>query len=247
MTRPLRVLVVDDDWDFAETIEDILTGWGHDVTVAHDGEQAVRLFNERAFDLCFMDIKLPGANGVDCFLEIRRFRPRARVVLMTGYGVEDLLARAVAGGALAVLHKPVAVEDLLGAVEKAGVRGVVLVVDDDSDLADSLTEALQVAGYSTLVAPDGDRALEEVRSHAVDAMILDLRLPARSGLDVCRELKRAGLAVPTVIITGYAQEEAAALDILRTLDVRGVMAKPVDLRALLRVVDEVRDTRTAPG
>lgn len=245
MTHPIRVLVVDDDPDLAETIEDILTGWGHHVTVAHDGERAVQLFSDRPFDLCFMDVKLPGANGVDCFLEIRRRRPEAKVVMMTAYGVEDLLARATAGGALAVLHKPLDVKDILRAIERVGTRGVVLVVDDDEDFAESLAEALRAAGYSTLVACDGDRALEGARDGSVEVMVLDLRLPGLSGLGVYQELRRAGLAVPTVVVTGYPQEEAATLHVLKALDIRGVMVKPVDIRALLRVVEEVREPKTS--
>ena len=236
----LSVLVVEDDRDLAETLEDILRGWGHEVTLAHDGEQAVRLFRDAAFDLCFMDVRLPGSSGVDSLLEIRRFRPDARIVIMTAYGVEDVVARANAGGALAVLHKPLGADDILAAIEKARVRGVVLVVDDDGDFAGCLQDALRAAGRSAVVVRDGDSALAAVRQHAVDVMVLDLRLPVRSGLEVCQELKRAGLSVPTVIVTGYPREEAGAIAALREQQVSDVLVKPVDVRSLLRAVDEAR-------
>lgn len=240
MSSHLKVLVVDDDRDLAETIEDILTGWGHDVTVAHDGERAVALFRERQFDLCFMDVRLPGANGVDSFLEIRRLRPQARVVIMTGFSVEDLLARAVDGGAVAVLHKPLEVADILRAVEGVGARGVVLVVDDDADFAESLKEALLAAGYSARVAHDGGTALAELKAGAVDVMVLDLRLPGTSGLDLCRDLARAGQSLPTIVVTGYPLEEAAAIEALKEHDVTDVLVKPIDVSALLRAIDDAK-------
>ncbi len=237
MSASLRVLVVDDDRDLAETIEDILVGWGHHVTVAHDGEQAVRLFRERPYDLCFMDVRLPGRSGVDSLLEIRAFRPEAKIVIMTAYAVEDLLARAVGGGALAVLHKPIATADMLRAIDKAGARGVVLVVDDDGDFAENLAEALEAAGWSAFVARDGGSALAAVRERRVDVMVLDLRLPVRSGLEVCQELTRAGLSVPTVVVTGYPREEQGALEALRAEAVTEVLFKPLDVGRLLQAVD----------
>jgi two-component system, NtrC family, response regulator HydG len=239
MSSHLEVLVVDDDRDLAETIQDILTGWGHHVTVAHDGERAIALFRDREFDLCFMDVRLPGQNGVESFLEIRRLRPEAKVVIMTGYSIEDLLARAVGSGALEVLHKPLEVAEILRAVERVGGRGVVLVVDDDGDFAESLKETLLGAGYSALLAHDGGTALAKLRDGTVDVMVLDLRLPVRSGLEVCQELARAGRAVPTIVVTGYPREEAAAIEALKS-NVSDVLVKPVDLRALLQAVDQAR-------
>jgi CheY-like chemotaxis protein len=236
----LKVLVVDDDRDLAETIEDILVGWGHEVTVAWDGEQAVRLFRDASFDLCFMDVRLPGANGVESLLEIRRFRPEAKIVIMTAYSVDELLARAVDGGALAVLHKPLGVEDMARAIEKAGARGLVLVVDDDGDFADNLSDALVSEGYSALVVRDGASALSVLQARRVDVMVLDLRLPVRSGLEVCQELTRSGLAVPTVVVTGYAREEQQALAALRAQRVSDVLLKPLDVRQLLKAVEGAR-------
>lgn len=238
MSARLKVLIVDDDRDLAGTIEDIVAGRGHEVTVAFDGESAVRLFREQAFDLCFMDVKLPGANGVDSLQQIRRLHPAAKVVMMTAYSVEDLLGRAVSLGAVAVLHKPLHVREILRQIEKVGPRGVVLVVEDDDDFAVSLEEALAEAGYKTLRASDGDGALAEIERRPVDVMVLDLRLPARSGLEVFQELRRRGRAVPTVVVTGYPREEAAAVEALQVQQVASVLVKPIDLAALLRIVDE---------
>jgi CheY-like chemotaxis protein len=245
VSASLRVLVVDDDRDLAETIEDILVGWGHQVTVAYDGEQAVRLFREGSYDLCFMDVRLPGANGVESLLEIRSFRPDAKIVIMTAYAVEDLLARAVDGGAVAVLRKPIGTEDMLRAIAQAGARGVVLVVDDDGDFAENLADALASAGYSAFVARDGGSALSAVRERRVDVMVLDLRLPVRSGLEVCLELTRAGLSVPTVVVTGYPREEESALEQLRAQPVSDVLFKPFEMRRLLAAVESARGGRAA--
>jgi two-component system, NtrC family, response regulator HydG len=116
----LNVLIVDDDRDHAESIADILAMHGHDVDMAFSGEEAVRRFNEREFDLTLMDVKLPGMNGVETFFELRRQRADAQVIMMTGFSVEQLLSQAILNGARGVLYKPLAIADLLRAIGGIG-------------------------------------------------------------------------------------------------------------------------------
>jgi two-component system, NtrC family, response regulator HydG len=106
------ILVVDDDRDHAESIGDILTVRGYEVEMSFTGEDAVRRSAEREFDITLMDVKLPGINGVEAFYEVRRQRPNAQIIMMTGFSVELLLSRAVLSGAEGVLHKPFAATDL---------------------------------------------------------------------------------------------------------------------------------------
>ena len=245
MSVKLHILVVDDDADLADTISDILTGMGHSVTLAHDGETAVELFRHQLFDLCLMDVALPGSNGVECFLQIRQLRPHARVVMMTGYSVEDLLARAVDAGALAVLHKPLDVRKIVAMLEDAaGQCSVVLVVEDDRDFAGMLQDSLAAAGYSPILANDGQLALEQIMTGKVDVMILDLRLPGMSGLDLYQELKRTGRSLPTIVVTGYPTEEKSAIEQLKHESVKTVLNKPIDIPDLLAIVDQVASQAT---
>ena len=62
-----RIFIVDDDQDHAESLADILELRGYEVEVAFTGEDAIERFREADFDLVFMDVKLPGKNGVETF------------------------------------------------------------------------------------------------------------------------------------------------------------------------------------
>ena len=146
-----RVLVIDDDRDHAESIVDILTMRGHQVEAAFSGEAGVKLFREEDFDIVFMDVKLPGMNGVETFFEFKKIRPDARVMMMTGYSVEELISQAIANGALGVLRKPFAIGDLLRVLDEVKPRGLILVADDDPDFAESLQPILAEHGYSVEV------------------------------------------------------------------------------------------------
>jgi two-component system, NtrC family, response regulator HydG len=112
-----RIFIIDDDRDHAESLAEVLEMRGHEVALAHSGEEAVELFKDADFDLVLLDVKLPGMNGVETFVEFRRLRPDARVMMMTGYSVEQLVAQAVEQGALGVLHKPFSPQALLEFVE----------------------------------------------------------------------------------------------------------------------------------
>jgi two-component system response regulator MtrA len=81
-----------------------------------------------------------------------------------------------------------------------GTKGRVLVVDDDASLAEMLTIVLRQEGFDSRVCPRGDRALAEFREYRPDVLLLDLMLPGKDGIDVCKEI-RAESGVPIVMLT----------------------------------------------
>lgn len=107
-----RVLIVEDDPDFAESLMIALGVRNCHVDVARTGEEAISKFRNLAYDIAFMDIKLPGKNGVESLAEIRGFCPAAHVVMMTGFSEAALLDRARQAGAVDILRKPFRLKDM---------------------------------------------------------------------------------------------------------------------------------------
>jgi DNA-binding NarL/FixJ family response regulator len=93
-----------------------------------------------------MDVMMPGKNGVESFLEIKRLKPSARVYMMTGYSVEQLLQQAIAGGAMGVFSKPVNLYQVLETVSGLGSSGIVLVAEDDPDFGPTLAQLINRNG-----------------------------------------------------------------------------------------------------
>jgi two-component system response regulator HydG len=235
-----RILIVDDDSDHGESIADLLDLRGYEAELATSGEAAAARFREVDFDLVFMDVKLPGMNGVETFFEFRRIRPDAKVVMMTGYSVAQLVAQAVENGALGVLHKPFAIDDLLTTLEQVKPRGMVLVADDDPDFAASVVPLLASRGYSVEVARTGEEAVAMAAVPRIDCLILDLRMPTLSGLEVYHQIKAAGRIIPTIFITAFGDEGGGecAGDVaqIKALS-EGFLTKPFDPAVLLRAVE----------
>ncbi len=112
------VLVVEDDRDFAESLVIALGTRNCQVQVAPTGEDGLRLFSDGHYDITFMDIKLPGKNGVQCLAEIMAFSPEAKVVMMTGYSDPALLDQARQAGAMDILRKPFRMRELLAYIDQ---------------------------------------------------------------------------------------------------------------------------------
>jgi two-component system response regulator HydG len=234
--RPLHIFIVDDNQDFAESLADVLELDGHHVELAFDGEMAIEKFREQSFDITFMDVKLPGMNGVESFFEIRKINPRARVIMMTGYSVEQLLNQAVEQGVVDILYKPLEMSKVFELLERIKPDGIILLTDDDQDFVDSLKDFLTDHDYFVVVAHTGQEAVDRILANHIDILILDLRLPVLSGLEVYLTLKKQNRVVPTVIVTAYAVEEADKIDELCSMSVSGCFTKPFDPQDLLDAI-----------
>ncbi|HEX6315155.1 MAG TPA: response regulator [Gemmatimonadaceae bacterium] len=113
-----RVAVVDDDRDMVRSLCDILELHGWETVATYDGEGAVALSNTDV-DLFLMDIRMPKLSGVDAWKTIHRHHPEARSVLMTAYAPPEALALTPKEGVVRILRKPVAIAELIEALESA--------------------------------------------------------------------------------------------------------------------------------
>ena len=116
MTQPLNIFIVDDDREFARSLHLLLKVEGYETELAFSGEEAIGKFRARGFDIVFVDMRMPGMNGIACLEGLRRIDPDAKMLLMTAYGTRDTMTDALSSGALGVLSKPLDVDDLLVAL-----------------------------------------------------------------------------------------------------------------------------------
>jgi two-component system response regulator HydG len=111
------ILVVDDKFNDRETLKTILAEKGYRVATASDGTEAIEMVKSRHYDIIFLDVRLPGMDGMETFERVKKIDPEVTVIMMTGYTEEDLLKRAVSEGAYTCVHKPFNMEKLIGIVE----------------------------------------------------------------------------------------------------------------------------------
>lgn len=116
---PPSVLIVDDDPGMVETLADVLQAKHYQVATAHSGEAAVAMARSAPCDAVLMDIVMPGLNGVEALKVIRAVAPRTKVILMTAYSRHQLVEEGKAATAMAVMPKPLDLDEVLALLERA--------------------------------------------------------------------------------------------------------------------------------
>ena len=82
----------------------------------------------------------------------------------------------------------------------------VLIVEDDEAMSIALRDGFQYEGYSVTVAKDGESGLQLATEESPDLILLDVMLPKMTGLDICKNLRGGGSAVPIIMLTARGQE-----------------------------------------
>ena len=136
----MRILIAEDETIIRLDLRDLLERAGHEVVAeARDGEEAVALAAEHQPDLAVMDVKMPRLDGIEAARRILEAR-RIPIVMLTAYGEEELISRAVEAGVYGYLVKPFREQDLVPAIATARARHEELVAARDE--AESLADAL---------------------------------------------------------------------------------------------------------
>ena len=136
----LRILVAEDETIIRLDLKETLERAGFEVCAeARDGEEAVELARVEKPDLAVLDVKMPRLDGIEAARRILAERP-IPIVMLTAYGQDELVARAVEAGVFGYLVKPFRETDLLPAMQTARARHAEL--ETLRDEAESLAEAL---------------------------------------------------------------------------------------------------------
>lgn len=113
----------------------------------------------------------------------------------------------------------------------------ILIVDDEQPIRTLLEYNLKQSNYETLIAADGEEALEKIRAERPDLVLLDLMLPKLDGIDVCRQLRHEENHVPIIMLTARGEEPDKVLGLEIGAD--DYMTKPFSPREVLARVKAV--------
>lgn len=113
---PQRLLLIEDDARLRATLSELLRQSGFEVAEAEEGEEGLRLHRQQPADLVITDLIMPGREGMETILELKRIEPGIKIIAMSGGGrvrAAEYLPVAAAAGADRVLEKPFGIERLL--------------------------------------------------------------------------------------------------------------------------------------
>ncbi len=116
---PSKVLLVDDEREFVQTLSERLQLRDVGSTVVYDGQQALDLVEDDEPDVIVLDLNMPGINGMEVLRRLKKDKPHIEVIVLTGHGSEKDRETALDLGAFAYLQKPVDIEELSKTMKEA--------------------------------------------------------------------------------------------------------------------------------
>jgi DNA-binding NtrC family response regulator len=239
-----RILVVDDEPGMVSSLQDLLEDYGHIVETADSGYEALDRIKETSYSFVLMDVRMPGINGVETLRKIKQIDPNCTVVMMTAYSLDELLAEAIELGAYSVFYKPLNIEKLVDVIQEVEEARLVLVVDDDSAMRESLLDNLESYGLHVVTAKNGQEALEKVKESDVGVVLLDVLLPIMNGLELYQKLKEIRPGIKVVLITGQRSSVGDLVSQAIDESVYGCLYKPFDVGLLAAVIHSMIQGKT---
>ena len=233
----LKVLLVDDEKEFVESLSERLKLRNVEAQVAFDGEQALEAIKREKPDVMVLDLRMPGIDGIDVLRKVRQSDPGMEVVILTGHGTDKDEEQVLKLGASALLKKPVDIDQLTRTFRKEKLK--VLLVDDEKEFVESLSERLELRNLSPKIAYNGEQALETLKEGPPDVMVLDLRMPGIDGIDVLRKVRKDHPDVAVVILSGHGTDKDKK-EAMR-LGASAYLKKPIDVDQLVGTVHKVWD------
>ena len=233
------ILVVDDDVDICRNLSDILTDLGYHVDTATGGRAALELVRQHAYDVALLDLKMPDMDGLTLYREIKKIQAATVAIVVSAYASGAITEEALTAGAWQVLPKPVELDRLLRLVGEAIEQPLVMVVDDDTDLCQSLWDLLRERGYRVCFAHNEQEAAEQLQGKAFHVVLIDMKLPDSSGSAVFRLVRRSNPEARTILITGHRSEMDELVKQVTTEGADAVCYKPFDVPRLLEILQQL--------
>lgn len=115
----MKILLVDDEERLLSTTRKLFEKIGIEALTATSGREALDILSEREVDVIFLDIKMPGMDGMETLQRIKKDYPLSEVVILTGHATMETAVEGLKLGASDYLIKPVSMKDFLGKAEEA--------------------------------------------------------------------------------------------------------------------------------
>lgn len=139
-----KVLIVDDEKDFADALAERMRSRNLEVDIVEDGLKAIKFVTDKSYDAIVLDLVMPGMDGIETLKQIISIKPGLQVILLTGRGSVEKGVEAIKSGAFEFLEKPVNFENLLDKISRAKSKKDALTEEHTSDM---INEILKRKGW----------------------------------------------------------------------------------------------------
>ena len=243
-----RILIVDDDADFRESLAEVLARRGFQVEAVQSSSDAQRKILDQDFQVALVDVVMPGQDGVTCLDLILTARPDTRVVVMTGFSVPARLEMAMELGASSVIHKPIDIPRLIESVSRFCTAPVALIAESDSALLRTLKSGLEQRSFNVVTARTIGELVGQLHGRDLDLVVLDFELVGNAVRDLLEDLRSGGHPIPLVLFNVGSEQQAMLASLRQALQAgTKLVTGPLKREQLLLEIDEFWKTNAAPA
>lgn len=237
--RQPSILVVDDEKDTCANLKDILGDLGYDVDVAYDGPSALELVEQRPYDVALLDLKMPGMDGLELYRRIKKMRADTVAIIVTAYASSETADSAKDAGALEIVPKPIDFPRLMKLVDEVLDQPLLMVVDDDHYLCDTLWDLFREKEYRVNVAHSLAESQKLLENRDYRVVLIDMKLGDGGGEELYRMVRQLAPEARTMLITGFRDETDRIIQKIMSEGADAVCYKPFDVAKLLQMVQQL--------
>ncbi|NOR69512.1 MAG: PAS domain S-box protein [Methylomarinum sp.] len=262
----IKVLVVDDNVSSGMILQKMLESYGFEVTVLHSGVEAIKEVAEQAainnsYRLILIDWLMPEQDGLEVVRHVQQhteFPPM--IIMLTSYGVEEMLSQAGDVELNGVLIKPVTPSSLLDSVflvlegevhsaytykdtsdengtALASLKGAsILLVEDNEFNQELAVEILTDADISVQVANNGLEALQLLDKQPFDGVLMDLQMPIMDGFTATQKIRKQQKFIDLPVIAMTANAMVGDKESVLEAGMNDYISKPINISEMFNIM-----------
>lgn len=243
------IFLVDDEKTIVDSIEAQFTYCGFEVIKATDPKKALEFSTQIKPDIIITDIRMPKLDGLTLLTKFKEIQPNVKVIVMTGFypehekQIQDALSAGLVNKCIQKPFNAIDLEKLVYGLLKTpedeiefsrNSKGKILIVDDEAEVLEFLTEILRMNNYSAAIAISAQDALLIYEDFQPDVVLTDVKMPDHDGIWLLNKLREKHKDLKVIVMTG--QDNHLMLERLRNeAGVTQHFSKPFGVKELERL------------
>ncbi|MDH5767040.1 MAG: response regulator [Gammaproteobacteria bacterium] len=232
----MKILIVDDNIDLASGLYEILSIENHDVSIYDNAEEALHACTTKRFDIGFLDVKLPGMNGVNLFKEIKTLSPDTKLFIISGYRMTQIIEECSGINNIGILSEHTNNEDIVNYISNIDNTPISLTVSSSECFPVWLSKQLSDQKIKSLISRFDQ--LHMYNTNNYDVLIIETDKPLIYALIDFIDFRKSGNKTPIVLVSRNFINRLEP-NKLHSLEFTGCLFKPFKPEDIISIVDNI--------